>query len=72
MLAIHYGLRQDELLGLKWADVDLHSGTLQVRRTTLETHTGRVEKETKSGKCRRIDLDPTALEALRSHREHQQ
>ncbi len=71
VLAIHYGLRQGELLGLKWADVDPDSGTLQVRRTMSETRTGRVEEETKSGKGRRIDLNPTALEALRSHRERQ-
>ncbi len=28
VLAIHYGLRQGELLGLKWSDVDLEEGTL--------------------------------------------
>ncbi len=33
LLAVHCGLRQGELLGLKWDDVDLKGGTLQVRRT---------------------------------------
>src|ERR671919_1014822 len=33
ILAVHTGLRQGELLGLKWEDVDLEAGTLQVRRT---------------------------------------
>ena len=47
VLAIHYGLRQGELLGLKWDDVDLNAGVLQVRRTMSETRTGRVEEETK-------------------------
>ena len=28
VLAIHYGLRQGELLGLKWSDIDLDAGTL--------------------------------------------
>ena len=28
--AVHTGLRRDELLGLKWADVDLEAGTLSV------------------------------------------
>ncbi len=32
VLAIHTGLRQGELLGLKWDDVDLDRGTLQVLR----------------------------------------
>jgi integrase len=65
VLAVHCGLRQGELLGLKWADVDLESGTLQVRRTMSETCTGRVEEETKSGKGRRIELSHTVIDALR-------
>src|SRR3712207_3217411 len=32
LLAIHTGLRQGEFLGLKWSDIDLDRGTLQVRR----------------------------------------
>jgi len=33
VLAITAGLKQGELLGLKWEDVELESGSLQVRRT---------------------------------------
>jgi integrase len=33
VLAVTTGLRQGELLGLKWDDIDLEVGTLQVRRT---------------------------------------
>ena len=33
VLAVHSGLRQGEMLGLRWEDVDLEAGTLQVRRT---------------------------------------
>jgi integrase len=33
VLAIMAGLRQGELLGLKWEDIDLEGGKLQVRRT---------------------------------------
>src|SRR5215204_1982716 len=72
VIAIHYGLRQGELLGLKWADIDLNAGTLQVRRTMSETRTGRIEEETKSGKGRRIDLSQTVIEALKSHHQRQQ
>jgi integrase len=32
VLAVHCGLRQGELLGLRWEDVDLEAGTLHVRR----------------------------------------
>jgi integrase len=71
VLAIHYGLRQGELLGLKWADLNLDKGILQVRRTMSETREGRLEEETKSGKGRRIDLSESVIEALRSHRKRQ-
>ena len=69
MLAIHYGLRQGELLGLKWADLDLATYTLQVRRTMSESRVGRIEEQPKNGKGRRIELSRTAVEALRAHRE---
>jgi integrase len=71
VLAIHCGHRQGELLGLKWADVDLEAGTLQVRRTMSETRTGRVEEETKNRKGRRIELSRTVIEALSRHRKRQ-
>ena len=71
VLAVHYGLRQGELLGLKWADIDLEAGVLQVRRTMSETRTGRVEEETKSGKGRRVDLSQTVAAALKRHQERQ-
>ena len=60
MLAIHYGLRQGELLGLKLSD--LQGNTLQVRRTMSEARVGRIEEETKNGKGRRIDLSEKAVE----------
>ncbi len=72
VLAIHYGLRQGELLGLKWSDVNLDAGTLQVRRTMSEARSGRIEEGTKNGKGRRIELSQTAVEALRSHRAGQE
>jgi integrase len=69
VLAIHYGLRRGELLGLKWPD--LQGNTLQVRRTMSETRVGRIEEETKNGKGRRVELSEKALEALRNHRRQQ-
>jgi integrase len=54
VLAIHYGLRRAELLGLKWSD--LQGNTLQVRRTMSESRVGRIKEETKTGKGRHIEL----------------
>jgi integrase len=69
VLAIHYGLRQGELLGLKWEDVDLEKGTLQVRRTMSESRVGRIEERPKNGRGRRIDLSPSVADILAAQRE---
>ena len=71
VLAVRYGLRKGELLGLKWQDVDLTADVMQVRRTMSEARTGKIEEGTKSGKGRRIELSQTAVEALRGHRKAQ-
>ena len=42
VLAVTTGLRQGELLGLKWDDVDMEASTLQVRRTLTTAKGGPV------------------------------
>jgi integrase len=69
VLAIHYGCRQGELLGLKWDDIDLANGTLQVRRTMSESRVGRIEERPRNGRGRRIDISPSVAEILATHRE---
>src|SRR5215212_8694777 len=69
VVAIHTGLRRGELLGLKWADVDLEAGTLAVRRSldvdgTLKTPKNRAAK-------RSLRLTARALDALKAHRMRQ-
>src|SRR3712207_9105343 len=59
------------LQGLKWEDVDLEAGTLQVRRTLSEPKGGYIFEAPKSGKGRQIRLSQRASEALRSHRKRQ-
>ncbi len=71
VLAVHSGLRQGELLGLKWADVDLEAGKLQVRRTLSLTKNGHVFEQPKNGKGRSIDLTQAASQTLRGHLRRQ-
>lgn len=67
VLAIHTGLRQGELLGLKWEDVDLESGTLRVRRTLATTKNGPMLTAPKTkGSRRSVKLTQGALDALKS------
>jgi integrase len=72
LLAIHTGLRQGELLGLKWDDVDMETGALQVRRTLSITKDGPVLSTPKTkGSSRSVQLTSRAVGALRSHLERQ-
>jgi integrase len=72
VLAIHCGLREGELLGLKWDDLHLEAGTLSVRRTLSETReVGRIFEPPKNGKGRNVMLTPCAIETLRAHLQRQ-
>ncbi len=80
ILALATGMRRGELLGLKWQDVDLSKGVLQLRRilsrvpTKLRKKNSKpyveAEPKTKSGR-RRIALAGFAIDALKQHRIRQ-
>jgi integrase len=67
VVALHCGLREGEILGLKWSDVDLNTGTLQVRRTLSEARVGQRFEPPKNDKGRNVRLTPQAVKALRTH-----
>ncbi len=71
VVAVTAGLRRGELLGLKWEDVDLEAGMIQVRRTLSEPKGGYIFEAPKSGKGRQIRLARKAATALREHRKRQ-
>ncbi len=73
VLAVTAGLRQGELLALKWEDVDLEGAnpTLQVRRSLSETRGRRSFVTPKSGRGRHLRLSKRAVSALRAHRKCQ-
>ena len=71
VLAVHRGLRQGELLGLRWEDVDLEAGVLQIRRTLSLTTDGHVFEPPKNGKGRSVELTQDASDALRRHLSRQ-
>lgn len=68
VLAVTTGLRQGELLALRWDDVDLEGGTLRVRRTLTRVKGSYSLGDPKTAKSRRsVRLTETAVEALRAH-----
>jgi integrase len=71
LLAIHTGLRQSELLGLKWEDVDLEAKRLSVRRILSAAKSGPTFTTPKTNKSRTVRLTSRAVEALHVHRKRQ-
>ena len=70
LVTIHTGLRQGELLALRWSDVDLEADTLTVTGTLDRKIRQRTDPKT--GKSRRIvPLTPQAMEALQVHQVRQ-
>jgi integrase len=68
VLALNTGMRQGELLALKWDDVDLERSVVRVRRTLTRSDKGFVLGEPKTKKSRRtIRLTAGAVRALRDH-----
>jgi len=66
------GLRQGELLGLRWEDVDVESATLRVCRTLSYVDGETVFGSPKTANSRRtVELSETTVQALRSHRVEQ-
>jgi integrase len=62
------GMRQGELLGLKWRDVELENAKVSVRRTLTKSGGRLLLGETKTKKSRRtIQLPEAAVHALREH-----
>ncbi len=72
VLAVTTGMRQGELLGLKWEDVDLENGLVWVRRTLTRNGGRLVLGEPKTKKSRRtVRLTDAAVNALRVHLRRQ-
>jgi len=72
VLALACGLREGELLGLKWEDVDLKEGVLHVRRTLAWIDGSFRFLEPKTEKSRRtVVLPAVAVAALKRHKARQ-
>ena len=72
-LAVYTGMRRSELLALRWQSVDLDLATLSVVQVMHRLRGGRfIFEPPKTAKSRRmVALSPTAVLALRAHKERQ-
>lgn len=65
------GLRRGEALGLKWSDVDLQNGRLEVQRQRVQSGYAVEERQTKRDKPRAVSIDAATVEALREQSQRQ-
>lgn len=69
-LAVGTGLRQGELLGLAWQDVDLAAGELRVRYELARADGVYRRVEPKTDRSRRtVPLSPSLVAAIHAHRQ---
>lgn len=69
-LAVGTGLRQGELLGLAWEDVDLDGGQLNIRKELVRIDAVYRRDELKTPESRRsVPLSASVVAALRAHRQ---
>ena len=66
LLAASTGLRQSELFGLKWGDINFAQGTMNVTRSIVYGVVGPCKTESSQ---KPVPVDPTVLEALGTCRE---
>jgi integrase len=71
-LAAMTGMRRGEILGLRWADVDLDAARLSVRHALVAVGYEVIESTPKSHNARVVDLDAQTVTQLRLHRSAQQ
>ena len=69
VLAVFSGLREGELFGLEWNDVDMNAANLMVRRTAVDLNGVVTTSPPKTGKGQRlVELPQMAIDALWSHK----
>ncbi|MDB4306268.1 tyrosine-type recombinase/integrase [bacterium] len=86
IIAATTGMREGEILGLRWSDVDLHAGILRITgnlqrisgdaiplpHTIMLTDRFIIQKPKTKQSCRQVRIFPKALEALQVHKDRQQ
>jgi integrase len=67
-VAAFTGMRRNELLGLRWGDLDGKASTLSINRGLVAVAYELHQTRRKTKNCRRIDLDPTTMNVIRAWR----
>lgn len=69
ILAALTGMRRGELCALRWTDVDLNLGVIEVSRSVVVVPGGVAEKSTKTDTSREVALDPVGIALLEEYKD---
>jgi len=70
--AVALGMRQGEILGLQWSDVDFETASLAIRAALQRVDSKLIQVETKSERSRRqVPIPATCLSSLANHKRAQ-
>jgi integrase len=68
MLGALTGMRRGELCALRWSDIDLERGDMEVSRSVIVVPGGLSEKSTKTDRSRAVALDEVGVALLTQYR----
>ncbi len=72
LIGVGTGARRGEILALRWEDIDLQAGIIQVRRSVLKISGERIVKTTKTANGERdLAIGPTLIDILTKHKAAQ-
>lgn len=71
-LALSTGMRQAELLGLKWEHINMDRGTLHVRESVSREGNKGVVTRPKNNKTRLLSLGQDSIDVLKEHQKQQE
>jgi integrase len=76
LLVATSGMRRGEVLGLRWSDVDLEKGSLEIRRALVavshrDVQVGPLKSRKGKPKSRNVPLDSRTVAAIRTHKRRQ-
>lgn len=69
MLAALTGMRRGELCALRWSDIDLERGTLEVSRSVVVVVGGVADKSTKTDRSRTVAVDEVGIDLMQRHHD---
>ena len=61
------GLREGEIMGLKWGDFDFTNNMLRVQRTIID---GKIKESTKTAEYRDIHIPEILLGYIQNHKQY--